>query len=432
MEYARGGGYSGLVQDECGQRFTAMKILLIANTFPPLIGGSATVYEAYCRSLKERVAVVAPWRSYTTGEPIPAWQETDARQPFRVLRLELLRPRLRPAPVPGFGWLWRQVIEDVPLRMRIRQEVTRFVEDFRPDIVCLGEVYALSWLGTMLHAKGIATLQFIHGEEITTICQSRQLRKEAGKAFRTAGAIIAVSSFTRQRLIDLGLNQAAIHLITNGVNTDRFTPGPKSETVLDRHGLHGKKVLLTVARLDEKKGHDNVIRALPRILLAVPDAVYVIVGEGCSRARLDSLVDELKLRGNVIFTGKLGDDELRDYYRTCDLFIMPNRTLPNGDTEGFGLVFLEAAACGKPVIAGRAGGAPDAVIDQETGILVDGTSVEEISEAAIRLLQDREYADRLAAAGLRRSKQFDWPSRAQEFLAVCSSVVNRVRQHQST
>jgi phosphatidylinositol alpha-1,6-mannosyltransferase len=397
-------------------------ILLVANIFPPIVGGSAIVYENMCRQLAGQVTVVTPWRSYVTGEPIPGWKQNDTKQPFAVSRVELLRPLIRPAPWPIVGALWRQIWEDLPLRARVRREVFRRIQELHPDIVCLGELHALSWLGLELKAKGVPVVHFIHGEEITTACQSKQMRREAEKALRAAKSIVAVSSFTREKLLELGLDPASIHLITNGVDTSRFTPGPRNETIMTRLGLHGKKVLLTVARLEEKKGQDNVIRAMPRILAAVPDAIYVVVGQGHYRDRIIALINELGLSDRVILAGPAEDHELREYYRTCDVFIMANRQLSNGDTEGFGLVFLEAAACCKPVIGGNAGGVPDAVIDRETGVLVDGQSPDQIAHAAIQLLSDSTLANGLARAGLERSKGFDWSSKAQEFLKVCYSA----------
>lgn len=399
-----------------------MKILFIANIFPPVIGGSAVVYENLCRQLKEEVAFVAPWRSYVTGEPIPGWKETDTRQPFPISRVELLRPLMRSAPLPILGSLWRQLTEDVPLRRTIRRRMSRIVQGIRPTVVCIGELQALSWLSIDLKARGLPVVQFIHGEEITTFCASRQLRKEAERSLRNADALIAVSSFTRARLIDLGAEPARIHLITNGVDTTTFTPGSRSKSILSRHALHGKKVLLTVARLEERKGHDTVIRALPQVLASVPEAVYLIVGQGAQLNNLQALVNKLGLSGRVIFAGVVSPDELPDFYRTCDLFVMPNRTLPNGDTEGFGLVFLEAAACEKPVIGGLAGGVPDAVINGETGILVDGTSVNATAAAVIRLLRDQPLAEHMSKAGLEHSRKHDWACKAQQLRQICATA----------
>jgi phosphatidyl-myo-inositol dimannoside synthase len=126
---------------------------------------------------------------------------------------------------------------------------------------------------------------------------------------------------------------------------------------------------------------------------------------------------------NVIFTGEAPEAELLDYYRTADVFVMPNRTINNGDTEGFGIVFLEAGACGKPVIGGRDGGVPDAVANGETGLLVDGNSVSEIANAAIRLLSNQELCATLGRAGLERARCCSWDRKAEEFHRLCLKTV---------
>ncbi len=133
-----------------------------------------------------------------------------------------------------------------------------------------------------------------------------------------------------------------------------------------------------------------------------------------------ALVSELRLESTVLFTGGVSDDDVLAYYQTCDVYAMPNRTTATGDTEGFGLVFLEAGACGKAVIGGKAGGVPDAIRNGETGFLVDGTSVEAIAGACIKLLDDHELRDRFGANGLEHARQNDWSGKTQEFLALCT------------
>src|SRR5262249_36918743 len=161
-----------------------------------------------------------------------------------------------------------------------------------------------------IRAKGIAVMHFVHGEEITTVCRSRQLRSEARRAVQGSNGIVAVSSFTHNRLIEFGADPAGIHLIQNGGDLTPFTPGHKSGNILERHGLHGKKVLLTVARLEEKKGQDKVISALPRILASVPEVVYVIVGKGAYEQTLVSTVSQMGLADKVIFAGSVPNCEL--------------------------------------------------------------------------------------------------------------------------
>lgn len=401
-----------------------MKILLIASRVPPLVGGAPVVYWNICRHLKDEIAVLAPWRFYEDGREFEGWKESDSREPFEVRRIELLRPPIKPNPAGSLVSAWRLVFEDLPLRRRVAKTVLRFVDTIGANVICLGDLYSLSWLGEYLRRKrGLPVIHYIHGEEITTGSGSRLYGRKSIEALRKAEAVIAVSSFTRDELIHRKVRPDRIHVVTNGVDLDRFTPGPKDSEILARHGIAGKKVLLTVARVEERKGHDKVIEALPQILRAVPDLVYLVVGKGEYLKTLKVLAKKFGVKDKVIFAGRVPWEDLPRYYRSCDLFIMPNRTLANGDTEGFGLVFLEANACGKPVIGGKAGGVPDAIADGETGILVDGNSVEEIAHAAIQLLSNKKLAQGMGQAGRSRALACSWANKTQEFREVCRSLV---------
>jgi phosphatidylinositol alpha-1,6-mannosyltransferase len=170
------------------------------------------------------------------------------------------------------------------------------------------------------------------------------------------------------------------------------------------------QVILTVGNLVERKGHDMVIRSLPAVCQRVPEATYLIVGTGPFKERLDELAAELGVRDRVIFAGRVPDDELPDLYAMCDVFAMPSRTLlASHDVEGFGLVYLEAGACAKPVVAGRSGGIEDAVVDGFTGLVVDPSDVRDIGQALIRLLTDSELRGRLGQQGRDRvEKERTW------------------------
>lgn len=195
-----------------------------------------------------------------------------------------------------------------------------------------------------------------------------------------------------------------------------FTPGPRPEYLDRRHDLAGKRVMLTVARLARRKGHDLVLRALT-FLKDCGDIRYVIVGSGEDRSRLEEIVEREGLENRVIFAGRVPDCELPDYYRLCDLYVMPNREVPEvtDSLEGFGISFIEASACGKPAIAGRSGGTSAAVLDDETGYIVDPEDPVELA-SKIRLLLDTPL---LSAEMGRRGRErverdFTWRQRAEQ------------------
>jgi phosphatidylinositol alpha-1,6-mannosyltransferase len=190
-----------------------------------------------------------------------------------------------------------------------------------------------------------------------------------------------------------------------GVDGERFRPDVNPRLIRDRYGLDGARVLLTVGRLVERKGHDVVIRALRRVSEAIGPVRYLIAGSGSEERRLRALAADLGCADEVIFIGHVSDEDLPPLYAACDVFVMPSRALQERDgIEGFGIVFLEAGASGKPVIGGRSGGITDAVLDGTTGVLVNPQDVEEIAEALIRLLRDREDAARMGEEGRRRAE----------------------------
>ncbi|MFQ5952677.1 MAG: glycosyltransferase [Candidatus Omnitrophota bacterium] len=230
--------------------------------------------------------------------------------------------------------------------------------------------------------------------------------------------IIANSVFTKSTIKGNNLaNEDKISVSTPGVDTSFFNPEKGADKIREKYGLPDRsKMLLTVSRLAARKGHENIIKILPGILKKHPETVYVIVGEGKERFNLKELVKEKGLEKNVLFAGKVPEEELTFFYNTCDAFVMAPRYIKKaGDIEGFGIVFLEANACGKPVVAGKSGGIAEAVIDGQTGLLVDPEKPDEIRDAVLRLLDDEEYARKLGEGGLLRVKnEFNWETRAEE------------------
>ncbi len=405
-----------------------MRCLLIASIFSPINGGSAVVYETLCRFAPSgSMVVLAPWRHYVDGREIEGWREHDARTPYPVYRTELLRPLIQPPPRSQLHSLWRLLSIDIPLKLRIFREVRAIVRRHGIDVVCIGELNSGSWIGLACQRfLGCRMVSYIHGEEITTETEFRFFGRQRRRYLQRADAIVAVSRFTKDALIRMmGVPADKITLIHNGVNVERFVPGAKPPSLLDRHALRDKQILLTVGRIVPRKGLDVLIRALPGILQDAPRAHYLIVGEGHYRPTLERLVDSLGVRDHVTFAGKVAEDELPGYYQLCDVFAMPNREMPDGDTEGFGLVFLEANACGKPVIGGRAGGAVEAVRDGENGLLVDGWSVEEVSTAVLRLLTDPELNERLSRQGLAIARAASSRAKAEQFHTLCMELSGR-------
>lgn len=232
----------------------------------------------------------------------------------------------------------------------------------------------------LLKPGACRTAVVLHGIDAWNLRADAKLR-----ALRKTDAVISVSRYTRDQVAQLpGMEGARLFVLPNTFQTSAFQPGPKPAALLERHGLKAAQpVLLTVSRLEESeryKGHQEVIECLPELTKHFPGLRYVIAGQGGYAAELKRRVKEHGLEEAVIFAGFVPNAELADYYRLCDVFVMPSRG------EGFGIVFLEAMACGKPVAAGNADGSADAVDQGRLGVLVSPQSCGELTEALRGLL----------------------------------------------
>ena len=405
------------------------RCLLICNIFPPIHGGSAVVYESLARHGDRRLVVLAPYRHYQTGRVLVGWRDFDQGAPYTVHRLELLRPR-QILSASLLHSLWRSLKIDLPLSLTTLWHVRRLVRKEQIAVVCIGELNSGGWIGLLSkYLLGCPVIFYIHGEEITTKFNYRLFGRNRRLFLRLADAVVVVSNFTRCAVTDFVAETAGrIEVITNGVDLQRFRPRPKRSDLLARYGVHGHRVLLSVGRLIERKGIDRVLQALPLLAARHPLIRYVIVGEGPYRSRLEQIAEEAGVRQHVVFAGSIPEADLVDHYALCDLFVLPNRELADGDTEGFGLVFVEANACGKPVIGGRAGGAVEAVRHEETGLLVDGNDVGAIADALDRLLSDDDLYRRLADGGLATARLSGWDLRARQFMALCDRLAGERRR----
>lgn len=336
---------------------------------------------------------------------VPGSDLFDAEYPLAVHRLRLER-----------RWYYRP--ESLGMYVELGKRVLSLAFSSKFHSVHAGRVLP-EGLVALLVARlvGRPLLVYAHGEEITTWTQpwkARFLRF----VYRKADAVIANSEFTAQLLEQIGVKDSRIHLIHPGVDLQVCRPGLDTTGLRQRYQLEGKRVLLSVGRLSRRKGFDHAVKALPQILEQVTNAHYVLVGIGEDERYLRDMVRDLALDRHVTFAGAAGDDELPLWYNLCDCFIMPNRRVDN-DSEGFGMVFIEANACGKPVIAGIDGGTGSAVLDGVTGLRVDGDDINAIAGAAVRFLADPVYAGTLGRAGMERARSsFGWEQVAEKTVEV--------------
>jgi phosphatidyl-myo-inositol dimannoside synthase len=345
--------------------------LIISRGFHPNEGGAQRyIYDLY-RNLPGE-----PYRVLTYNGPGAA--EFDRLCTFNVTRA----PR-------GAKGLW--------LMLAALFIVAR---EHTPHIHC-GTVNT-AWISHILQrVLGKEYLVFAHGREINRLCTGDPASRGM-RALLNARTVVANSGFTKGRLLELGVAPDRIAVINPGVDTDLFRPMATNSALANRLGVAGRRVILSLGRTIERKGFDTIIRALPRIAAHAPDVCYLMVGTGPYLPRLRALISEMNVGKYVTIVERVEDELLPHYYLMADVFAMVSRTLPNGDCEGFGIVFLEAAACGLPVIGGLSGGIPDAVKHGVTGLLVDPTDVDKVSDAIVQVLCNKDLALSMGEAGRER------------------------------
>lgn len=271
---------------------------------------------------------------------------------------------------------------------------------------------------TAVHAH-----ESVYTEETTRQKLKKIIQPIQAKAFNRMTYVFAVSNFTRDNLIKIGVMPKKIKVFKNGVDLRDFQETGKHNEIIRKYSLEDKSVILTVSRLVERKGHDMVIKTMHEVIDKVSDAIYLIAGTGPYRSELEKIVEERDLKDRVVFLGFVPDEEINRLYNTCDVFIMPSRRV-GISVEGFGIVFLEANACKKPVIGGNSGGIPDAIVDGKTGLLVDPENLNDIAEALIRLLSNKDLAMDMGENGYERiKKELTWNKVATKMLRTLTDQV---------
>jgi phosphatidylinositol alpha-1,6-mannosyltransferase len=285
---------------------------------------------------------------------------------------------------------------------------------FRPQLQLNMHIVTSPAAAVVRRTLAVPTVQYFYAKEVGA------RPRLAAFAARHADASVAISSYTVKLLAAAGVPSGAdVRLIPPGVDL------PSDTSPLDA----ARPTIVTVSRLaDPYKGHDVMIEALRLVRAAVPDVEWIVIGEGPLRPGLESLARSRGVADAVRFLGAVSDSERDRWLRSADVFAMPSR-LPGGGRagEGFGIVYLEAGTYGKPVVAGNVAGAPDAVLDGETGLLVDPADPREVADAITRLLGDPELADRLGRAGRERAATFSWQSMARSVEALLREPPGGVR-----
>jgi phosphatidylinositol alpha-1,6-mannosyltransferase len=346
------------------------RLLLITPDFPPAMGGIQVLAHRLATGLSAFEMQVVTLGCAGAG-PFDATSGVQTRRVWADRRLRGGR--------------------NLPLNARALREAVRL----RPDLVLSAHIVTSPAAAAIRGWIGARTVQYFYAKEIGN------RPRLAAFAARRADVAISISAYTSELLAALGISPGVVRLIPPGVDL------PADASPLPA----GRPTFLTIARLEDRyKGHDVLIAALESIRKEVPDVEWVVIGDGPLRAELEASARSRGVADCTRFLGTVSDEQRNSWLRRADVLAMPSR-LPGGGLagEGFGIVYLEAGAFGKPVVAGNVGGATDAVSDGETGLLVDPTDAGAVAEAITRLLLDAELAQRLGAAAAERARSFAWP-----------------------
>ncbi len=311
-------------------------------------------------------------------------------------------------------------------RATLLRAVIGAVRKYKPDyLIC--NLWGPQTGISMVIASKLTNLPWFlvaHGEELKRPTRWPVIRR---RTVQDARRVICVSRYTQCLVETLGVSPDRVDVVLNGFDYEQVSEHRRRRTHqlprIEDAFAEGGPTVLTVCRLRDYKGVDRMIKAMPTILSAVPDAKYLIGGDGVYREELESLARISPARDRITFLGDITEREKFECYERCQVFAMPSRPWDGGQSEGFGLGFAEANAFGKAVVGGRVGGtATDAIIDGETGILVDPNDVEEIASAVIRLLSDKEESARLGENGRRRvESELNWKTSAIKLRPIIHS-----------
>ncbi|MCB9800531.1 MAG: glycosyltransferase [Candidatus Omnitrophica bacterium] len=368
-------------------------LLLVSVDFPPHTDGVSTI----ARQLAERIS--KRWNGLFIMGP----QDQGAADYDRCFHYRAFR-------TPGYDWGYLRIL---PMLIQMPYVVFRFR---LRKILALNIGYGgiIAWV--LSYFKKMEYVLFAYGYEFEKVRQNRFLYALYRKIYARSKKIICCSENVRQRLIAFGVEASKTVTLYPAVDLQRFKPVKPEIDIVTQYGLLNKKVLLTVGRLIERKGHDRVIEAMARLKDKHPDLVYAIVGKGPHEQALRVKAEALGISDRVKFLGRLSDPEMIAIYNDCKVFIMASREIENeGHVEGFGIVYLEASSLGKPVIGGTSGGMAEAIQDGKTGFLVDTQDIAAISERIDYLFSNPEEAEKMGAAGMEWAhNHFNWDDYVQK------------------
>jgi len=364
------------------------KILIITLEFPPQVGGIATYVRALADELDHDVVVYAPYDGNT--------KEWDAKQPYKIIRKKPLFPR--------FMW---------PRWIRMVFQVWRIVRKEKIEVILLHHVLPVGYVGLILKKiTGVPYLIFSHGTDLLMGTRTPWKKKMMSMVANHSTQLVFNSQSLKDRFLLIFPEFESKSIVVYPCPDRDFSTFPsfsELHKLKEQYALEGKKVILSIARFDEGKGMPHLIRLLPDVLKKVPNAVWLLIGDGPKKAEAMKLIHDEALQNVVRYVGPLPHDKLKPFYYSADVFVLLLHP-DEGREEGLGMVFLEAAACGIPAVAGKSGGVEEAVIHTETGLVFDvRRDVKAITEGIVQILSHSEFGHQLGRQAQERMQtSFKW------------------------
>jgi phosphatidyl-myo-inositol dimannoside synthase len=374
-------------------------IIIPVYDFKPLLGGVANYVHELAVQFSRRARV------HVLSRKLPGMEEFDQDLPYQITRIAV------PTSTWGSYPLFARALRSI---MRHQPPDAIFCPTWLPDGAAARSAIGSEMIPYFVAAHGMEV--FDNSLNIRNRIRTVLTRGLKRSVFQGARKVFPVSNYTRRAVLAQGgVDEAAAVTVNNGVNPAIFKRNTGTAQLRAKYKPGGEKILLTVTRLYPYKGVDRMLESLPAVLRAVPELKYVVAGTGPDQERLEELSARLGLQAHVTFLGAVPLSTILELYNAADLFILLSReALP--DVEGFGLVFLEAAACGLPSVGGRSGGIPDAIEEGKSGWLVDPCDTQEIAPTVIELLKSPERLQRASQFCLSTAPQKTWERAADRIL----------------
>lgn len=372
------------------------KTLVLTENFPPLSGGSGRwFWELYSRLPRDEYIIVAN----KTAES----DAFDKTHDLNVIRIPLQSIEWGLKSITGLKFYWQCL---KALKQIIKQHKITHIHCGR--VIHEG---ITAWL--LSYITPIQYLCYVHGEDVETAATSREHNWLVKQVCLKSQLLICNSQNSADIVKKLHYSDnQKIQVLHPGVNANLFIPANQDNHFKQQLGWEDKFIIITVGRLQKRKGQDMMIKAMPEILKQHPNALYAIIGRGECKTELKDLINELNLSDSVQLLDEISDEQMIQCYQQCDLFILPNRTIKN-DIEGFGMVLVEAQACAKTVIAGDSGGTKETMLVEQTGYIIDCTQTLAISTTINQLIANPDKLDEMGKQGrLHVEQTLDWQAHA--------------------